>query len=77
MIAGGTGITPMLQVIKAVLKDPGDRTQVLARAHGVFASLTLAELQLSLLFANQTEDDILCRSVRANAGSRLLQLGRV
>ena len=28
MIAGGTGITPMLQVIRAVLKDPGDSTQV-------------------------------------------------
>lgn len=67
----------MLQVIKAVLKDPGDTTQVLSRAHGAFASLTLAVLQLSLLFANQTEDDILCRSVRANAGSRLLQLGRI
>ncbi|XP_072984206.1 NADH-cytochrome b5 reductase-like protein [Typha latifolia] len=28
MIAGGTGITPMLQVIKAVLKNPDDKTQV-------------------------------------------------
>uniref|UniRef100_A0A1I8A7H2 Hexokinase n=1 Tax=Steinernema glaseri TaxID=37863 RepID=A0A1I8A7H2_9BILA len=43
MIAGGTGITPMLQVIHAILKDPSDRTE------------------LSLLFANQTEKDILCR----------------
>lgn len=38
------GITPMLQIIKAILKDPEDTTTV------------------SLLFANQTEDDILLRS---------------
>jgi len=43
MIAGGTGITPMLQIISAVLRDPNDSTS------------------LSLLFANQTEDDILVR----------------
>jgi len=44
MIAGGTGITPMLQVIDAIMKNPHDKTEV------------------SLLFANQTEDDILCRA---------------
>lgn len=43
MIAGGTGITPMYQVIKAILKDDQDTTS------------------MSLLFANQTEDDILLR----------------
>jgi len=43
MMAGGTGITPMLQVIRAVLKNPADNTQ------------------LSLIFANQTEADILLR----------------
>ncbi|GMR58536.1 hypothetical protein PMAYCL1PPCAC_28731 [Pristionchus mayeri] len=43
MIAGGTGITPMLQIIAAVLRDREDATQ------------------LTLLFANQTEEDILCR----------------
>jgi len=43
MIAGGSGITPMLQIIRAVLKDPEDKTQ------------------LNLLYANQTEDDILLR----------------
>jgi len=26
-VAGGTGITPMLQVIKAILKNPHDYTQ--------------------------------------------------
>jgi cytochrome-b5 reductase len=43
MIAGGTGVTPMLQIIRHILKDPTDPTQ------------------LSLLFANQTEEDILLR----------------
>ena len=43
MIAGGTGITPMLQIIRHILKDPQDPTTV------------------HLLFANQTEDDILLR----------------
>lgn len=28
MIAGGTGITPMLQIIKAILRNPEDKTQV-------------------------------------------------
>ncbi|KAK4883178.1 hypothetical protein RN001_006497 [Aquatica leii] len=43
MIAGGTGITPMLQLIRHIAKDPTDTTQ------------------LSLLFANQSEKDILVR----------------
>ncbi|XP_017764035.1 PREDICTED: NADH-cytochrome b5 reductase 3 isoform X2 [Eufriesea mexicana] len=43
MLAGGTGITPMLQLIRAIVKDPTDETQT------------------SLLFANQTEKDILLR----------------
>jgi cytochrome-b5 reductase len=43
MIAGGTGITPMLQLIAAVLKNPTDPTK------------------LSLIFANQTDQDILVR----------------
>jgi len=44
MIAGGTGVTPMLQIIRDVCKDATDQTN------------------LWLLFANQTEDDILCRA---------------
>ncbi|ORY06731.1 ferredoxin reductase-like protein [Basidiobolus meristosporus CBS 931.73] len=28
MIAGGTGITPMYQIIKAILKNPKDKTQI-------------------------------------------------
>lgn len=43
MIAGGTGITPMLQIVRQVFKDASDTTQ------------------LWLLFANQSEDDILLR----------------
>jgi len=43
MIAGGTGITPMLQLITDVFRNPEDHTS------------------LALLFANQSEDDILVR----------------
>lgn len=45
MIAGGTGITPMLQVIRAVIRGraAGDKTQI------------------DLLFANVNEEDILLR----------------
>lgn len=43
MIAGGTGITPMLQVIKHILSRRDDHTEIF------------------LLYANQTEDDILLR----------------
>jgi len=44
MMAGGTGLTPMLQIIAAVLKEPAASAPV-----------------MSLLLANQTEDDILVR----------------
>jgi len=43
MIAGGSGITPMLQLITEILKRTGDNTQ------------------LALLYANQSEQDILLR----------------
>lgn len=43
MIAGGTGITPMLQIVRHIFGDPADKTHC------------------SLIFANQTEDDILLR----------------
>uniref|UniRef100_A0A915CVN1 NADH-cytochrome b5 reductase n=1 Tax=Ditylenchus dipsaci TaxID=166011 RepID=A0A915CVN1_9BILA len=43
LVAGGTGITPHLQVINEILKNPSDTTKI------------------SLLFANQTEEDILLR----------------
>ncbi|KAK5727384.1 NADH-cytochrome b5 reductase [Elasticomyces elasticus] len=46
MIAGGTGITPMLQVVRAILRNrsKGDKTEV------------------NLIFANVDEKDILLRS---------------
>ncbi|XP_049822709.1 NADH-cytochrome b5 reductase 3 isoform X2 [Aethina tumida] len=43
MVAGGVGITPLLQLIRHILKDSSDKTE------------------LRLLFANQTEKDILVR----------------
>ena len=43
LIAGGSGITPMLQVAQRVLANPDDQTNV------------------SLIFANVSEDDILLR----------------
>ncbi|KAK7576282.1 hypothetical protein V9T40_012568 [Parthenolecanium corni] len=43
MIAGGSGIAPILQIIRHISKNPKDETK------------------LSLLFANQTEEDILLR----------------
>jgi len=45
LIAGGTGITPCLQIINAVLKDPEN-----------------SSITLSMIYANQTEDDILLRN---------------
>jgi len=44
MIAGGTGVTPMLQIIREILSNPEDQTEV------------------SLIFANVSEADILLRS---------------
>lgn len=43
MIAGGTGITPMYQLIRAICEDDTDTTQI------------------SLVYANRTEEDILLR----------------
>lgn len=43
MMAGGSGITPMLQIVRDVLKNKSDKTK------------------LRLLYANQSEDDILLR----------------
>ncbi|RAL05302.1 cytochrome b5 reductase family protein [Aspergillus ibericus CBS 121593] len=43
MIAGGTGITPMYQLIRAICEDDTDLTEI------------------SLIYANRTEEDILLR----------------
>lgn len=45
MMAGGTGITPMLQVVAYALRDNKDTCK------------------FSLLYANKTKDDILCRDL--------------
>uniref|UniRef100_A0A7S4Q6M6 FAD-binding FR-type domain-containing protein n=1 Tax=Alexandrium monilatum TaxID=311494 RepID=A0A7S4Q6M6_9DINO len=49
MLAGGTGLTPMLQVVRAALRDPGDACR------------------FTLIYANKTEDDILCRDLLEEA----------
>ena len=61
MVAGGTGITPMLQVVKAIIKGraAGDKTEV------------------DLIFANVSEKDILLREdldalTKDDPGFRLL-----
>jgi cytochrome-b5 reductase len=43
LIAGGTGITPMWQIMRAICEDPADETRI------------------TLLYANQTQGDILLR----------------
>jgi len=43
MLAGGAGLTPMMQLIKAITSDPADKTQV------------------TLIFSNTTEKDILLK----------------
>ncbi|KAJ3000643.1 NADH-cytochrome b5 reductase [Globomyces sp. JEL0801] len=48
MIAGGSGLTPMIQVIQRVISDPSDHTK------------------LTLVFANETEEDILLKKYLDN-----------
>jgi len=52
MMAGGTGLTPMLQVAQAALRDPRD------------------PCKFSLIYANKTEDDILCRDMLDDLAAR-------
>jgi len=55
MIAGGTGITPMYQVIKACLSNPGDRTKLTL----LFANRTEEDILLKQqldLFAKEHKD---------------------
>jgi cytochrome-b5 reductase len=44
LLTGGTGITPMLQLVRHITRDPDDNTE------------------MALLFANQSEDDILLKN---------------
>lgn len=49
MMAGGTGITPMLQIISAVMREAG--------------GMGRSRMEMSLIFANKSEDDILLRDM--------------
>eukprot|EP00903_Cladosiphon_okamuranus_P017715 g16311.t1 len=49
MMAGGTGITPMLQIISAVMREAG--------------GMGRSAIEMSLIFANKSEDDILLRDM--------------
>ncbi|KAK7328378.1 hypothetical protein VNO77_22483 [Canavalia gladiata] len=51
MIAGGTGITPMLQVIEAVLKNPDDKTQISLLYANVSPDDILLKQKLDILAA--------------------------
>jgi len=48
MLAGGTGITPMLQVIKQILQNPDDRTSI----HLVFSNKN----EVDILLRNELDD---------------------
>ncbi|GAB4828309.1 NADH-cytochrome b-5 reductase-like protein [Ancistrocladus abbreviatus] len=52
MIAGGTGITPMLQVIEAVLKNPDDNTKVSLLYANISPDDILLKQKLDLLAAS-------------------------
>lgn len=42
MLAGGTGITPMLQIIRAILKNPDDLTKITL----IYANVTIDDILL-------------------------------
>ena len=48
LIAGGTGITPMYQLIKAIFKNPNDKTKVTL----VFGNVSLTLIVLVLIFSD-------------------------
>ncbi|KAK6126167.1 hypothetical protein DH2020_040086 [Rehmannia glutinosa] len=52
MIAGGTGITPMLQIIDAILKNPDDHTQVSLLYANVSPDDILLKKKLDVLAAS-------------------------
>ncbi|GMJ07476.1 hypothetical protein like AT5G20080 [Hibiscus trionum] len=52
MIAGGSGITPMLQVIEAILKNPDDNTQVSLLYANVSPDDILLKQKLDILAAS-------------------------
>ncbi|KAE8660052.1 NADH--cytochrome b5 reductase 1 [Hibiscus syriacus] len=70
MIAGGSGITPMFQVARAILENPKDTTNV----HLIYANVTYEDILLKvfycLLFFNLS-------STRLNDWSKVANLGQV
>jgi cytochrome-b5 reductase len=46
MIAGGSGITPMFQVARAILENPKDKTKV----HLIYANVTYEDILLKVTF---------------------------
>ncbi|XP_057967193.1 NADH-cytochrome b5 reductase-like protein [Malania oleifera] len=52
MIAGGTGITPMLQVIEAILRNPDDKTQISLLYANVSPDDILLKQKLDILSAS-------------------------
>ena len=54
MIAGGTGITPMLQIIRAALKNPQDRTKLSLIYANVNPEDILLKKELDLLAQNHS-----------------------
>lgn len=52
MIAGGTGITPMLQIIRAALKNPADKTKL---------SLVYANVNIDDILLKKELDDLAAR----------------
>lgn len=72
MIAGGTGITPMLQVIKAILRNPADKTKISL----IFANLTEKDIllkkeldELALKHAQQFQVHYVVNEVKGDAHS--------
>ncbi|WVZ72492.1 hypothetical protein U9M48_020942 [Paspalum notatum var. saurae] len=62
MIAGGTGITPMLQVVRAILKNPDDNTQAFCQRPDLIDAFIVTQCsEVSLIYANVSPDDILLK----------------
>ncbi|KAK4481199.1 hypothetical protein RD792_012081 [Penstemon davidsonii] len=60
MIAGGTGITPMLQIIDAILKNPDDNTQVSLLYANISPDDILLKKKLDVLAATHPNLKIFC-----------------
>ena len=62
MIAGGTGITPMFQIIQAIVLEHEHARSSGGSAAGGGGNHRSIELpEMSLIFANQSENDMLLR----------------